>query len=719
MAFVVSQGQLADLSRQNVDIRTSLAVTSDYTAAYSKIWESHGSVQTVVNFLGRNIASLGLHLFERVGDTDRKRVTDHPLARLISTPHPRVTRYSFFDTLVRDVAIFERYLAVKIKRDDGTAGGLVRIPPTMFSPVGGDWMFPEAFEVKGSKGKKIIPAEDAFHILGYSPTGNIGGVSPIESLRSVLAEEYEAARQRAQAFRNGARVNGYLERPKDAPDWSTTARERFRSGWRGQYGSTGSDAYGTPILEDGMKFVPATQTSRDLQYIESRKLTREEVASAYFIPPPMIGLLDHATFSNIKEQHKHLYQDTLGPWLQRIQQELMLQLFPEFPNTDNLYLEFNLEEKMRGSFEDQADQLQSATGAPYLTRNEARAILNRPSIEGGDDLIVPLNVSIGTPEALDGVVVDPNAEPVAATVQGGFTVDDITKLVAAVSALIRSGYSPAAALEAVGLDPIEHLGLLPVTVQRPQEPENPDQEIEDALKTALAVHRKVRRRASGATEYEIKAPDEIPADHQKAMAEVFSKFFARQRKAVLSAAGAKADGWWDGERWDRELAADILAASLGVSKAAALTALDGMGVDPSEYSTERTKAFLKKVAQRIAGQVNAATESALTDAVDGDDPEGMAHVFDVAEESRAEKSGMTAAATFVGFGMVEAARQTRPAAMKRWQVNSGNPRSSHVAVDGEEVPIEDDFSNGLKWPGSFSGDPEDVANCQCSVIIIT
>lgn len=641
MAFVVSQGQLADLSRQVVDARTSIAVTSDYSADYSKIWESHGSVQTVINFLGRNIASLGIHLFERLGDTDRARVTDHPVARLLSRPHPRVTRYTYFDALVRDVGIFERHLSVKVKLQDGTTGGLIRIAPTMFTPIGGDWMFPEAFEVRGSKGKKIIPAEDTFHILGYSPRGDIGGVSPIESLRAVLAEEYEAARQRAQAFRNGARVNGYLERPKDAPDWSPVARERFRSGWRGQYGSTGSDAYGTPILEDGMKFVSATQTSRDLQYIESRKLTREEVASAYFIPPPMIGLLDNATFSNIKEQHKHLYQDTLGPWLQRIQQELMLQLFPEFPGTDKLYLEFNLEEKMRGSFEDQAAQLQTAVGGPYLSRNEARAILNRPRIEGGDDLIVPLNVITGG-----------QASPTDSGIQN------------------------------ISAAPVRSLKATP-------------------------------------TEYEIKAPTEIPADHQKAMAKVFSEFFARQRRVVLSAAGAKSPDWWNAERWDRELAGDILAVSLGVSKAAALTALAGMGVDPSEYSTERTKAFLKKVAQRIAGQVNTATESALSDAMDGDDPDGMAHVFDVAEESRAEKSGMTAAATFVGFGMVEAARQAKPTAMKRWQVNSGNPRSSHVAVDGEEVPIEDDFSNGLKWPGSFSGDPDEVANCQCSVIITT
>lgn len=36
--------------------------------------------------------------------------------------------------------------------------------------------------------------------------------------------------------------------------------------------------------------------------------------------------------------------------------------------------------------------------------------------------------------------------------------------------LIRSGFEPEAALESVGLDPIKHLGLLPVTVRSDGEP---------------------------------------------------------------------------------------------------------------------------------------------------------------------------------------------------------------------------------------------------------
>lgn len=644
MAAIVSQGQLVGLSRGQFNGSSSVAITLDYTATYAKIWRCHGSVRTVVDFLGRNIASLGLHLFERVDDADRRRVTDHPLIRMLDEPNPWTTHYTFFDSMVRDLGIYERFLAIKVKAGDRTA--LVRIPPTMYSVKGENWLYAELFEVTGSKGKVTYTRDQVIYIDGYSPDGLLGGVSPIESLREILAEEFEAARMRAQTFRNGARTSGYLERPVGAPAWSDKARDRFRAGWRSQYNGGGTEAGGTPILEDGMKYVAASQTAKDLQYIESRKLTREEVASAYFIPPPMVGLLDKATFSNIKEQHKNLYQDTLGPWLQRLVQEVTLQLFPDYGDMSGFYLEFNLEEKMRGSFEEQAVQLQASVGGPWMTRNEARAMRNLYAIEGGDELITPLNVVTGA-----------QASPADSGSQN---------------------------------------------------------ETGKAMTTMPSIRKK-------SNEYEIKAPtaEEIPEEHSDALADVFSSFFKQQRAVVLAAHREKSPDWWDESAWDDQLEEDLLEQSLSVTGAVAAAALKEMGLDPDDYSVEQTRAFLKKVSRRISEQVNATTLAALLAAFDEGGTEAAEHVFDVAEESRSSQAGMTAAANFVGFAMVEASRQTRPKATKRWQVNSSNPRASHIAMDGEEQPIDEDFSNGMKWPGSFSGDVDDVAGCQCSVVIIT
>lgn len=417
MAFGVSEGTVRGLSRPIVMTADRVRLADDYTADYAAIWRTQGAVRTVVDFLGRNIASLGLHQFRRVSDTDRERLTGAGLVRLLNKPNPATTRYRMFDALVRDLGIYDRAYWLKMQ---GAAGlNLLRLPPSMVKPVGESWMWPEAFEFTGSKSKKTFPADQVVHFRGYAPDGDLAGTSPIESLRRALSEEYEAGRMREQTLRNGARTSGYLERPAAAPPWSDTARDRFRQSWRSQYTGGGPEAGGTPVLEDGMKFVPASQTAEQLQYIESRKLTREEVAAAYFIPPPMVGILDHATFSNVREQHKHLYQDTLGPWLSQITEELELQLAGEFADSDGTYLEFNLAEKLRGSFEEQAAQLQASVGGPWMTRNEARARENLPAVEGGDDLITPLNVITGgqaSPQdsAPDGALAGPDRRTKAA-----------------------------------------------------------------------------------------------------------------------------------------------------------------------------------------------------------------------------------------------------------------------------------------------------------------
>jgi HK97 family phage portal protein len=623
---------------------SALINPSSLTAA--QMWDSQPHFRTVVTFLARNIAQLGLHTFERVGQTDRRRIRDNVLAQSIEDVDGHMTTFELIFALVGDLALYDRAYWWAAPTTDLPSGWMLRrLPPTWVEPV-----MENVWEVKEYKAyikegaPEVIPAENILAFPGYHP-GRMHGSSPtVDALRQTLQEQVEAAAYRSQVWKRGGRVSTVIERPKDAPAWSDAAREAFREDWYSKYTGNGSRAGGTPILEGGMTLKRIDFSAQEQQYVEAAKLSLTTVASAFHVNPTMIGQNDGANYSNVREFRKMLYGDTLGPLVAQIEGRINRFLIPRMGlDRSRFYVEFNIEEKLQGNFEEQGAILQTATGGPWMTRNEARAMRNMPALEGGDDLIVPLNV-----------------------VQGG---------------------------QASPTDS----GSQNLSSQR---------------------YQMVKARVKG-SEYEIKAPEEVPEDHQKAMADVFAKFFARQRRVVLSAMGAKSPEWWDQGRWDEELAEDILDASLKVSREAAIAVLAAMGVDPDRYSVDRTRKFLAKVAERIAGQVNGTTFEALQAALEDDSTESVAHVFDVAESSRAEQSGMTAAATYVGFGMVEAARQTKPTATKRWQVNSGNPRSSHAAVNGEEVPIDDDFSNGMKWPGSFNGDVDEVANCQCSVVIIT
>lgn len=412
MAFVATSGSVRELSGRLYPTIQQRVVLGGFAQDYLQIWRTQGALRSTVTFLARNVAQLGLPVFRRNGDTERERLYDHPLAKLIRQPNPWTTRYRFLNTLMHDVSIFDRSYWLKSK----TAGqlSLIRLDPVATYPMGGLGFYPEFFEFRGLRATKQYPADQVFFLRGYAGgTADTGGVSPIESLRDVLEESYYSAQSRSQTMRNGARISGYLKRPPEAV-WSDTAKTTFKEDWQAQYSGNGPAAGGTPILEDGMDFVPAAMTPKDLQYVESRKLTREEVAAAYFIPPPMLGLLENATFSNIVEQHQMLYSDTLGPTLSDIQDEIVLQLVPDLPDADNVYAEFNLAEKLKGNFEQRQAAIQVSTGAPWLARNEARALDNYPPIDDPafDVPVQPLNTT--QPGDPNPVPAEPAPPPAAA-----------------------------------------------------------------------------------------------------------------------------------------------------------------------------------------------------------------------------------------------------------------------------------------------------------------
>jgi HK97 family phage portal protein len=345
-----------------------------WSRAYAMIYATQPAVRTCVDFLARNIAQLGLQVFRRISDTDRVRLTDHPLADWIEHPNPYTTRYRLIESLVGDLAIYFNAYLLKMRLENGRIG-LVRLPAGEMCVEGG--LLPEQF-VWTVDGQRIpFATSEIIYFNGYNPLNALEGLSPLETLRKTLSNDAAATDHRERYWLNASRMEGVVERPLAAPKWEAPQKQMFVEQWRARF--TGPQSTGqVALLDQGMQFKPISWSAKDSEYTDARKLTREEVAAEYHIPLPMVGILDHATFSNIREQHKQLYADTLGPWLEMLQAGFELQLVPEVRDAKDIYLEFNIAAKLAGSFEEQANAIRLLVGRPVMTPNEARGRLNLP-----------------------------------------------------------------------------------------------------------------------------------------------------------------------------------------------------------------------------------------------------------------------------------------------------------------------------------------------------
>jgi HK97 family phage portal protein len=361
-----------------------------FCPSYGWTYATQPNVRTCVDFLARNVAQLGIHWFRRVSDTDRIHLVDHACARWLAQPNPQTTTYRLIDALMSDLGIYFNAFWLKVRYTDTNgrdAIGLVRIPPSEMRVEGA--LLPSNYCWQSGTGPRDFAPSEVIHFAGYNPLDGRVGLSPLDTLQRVLAEEAAAGEYRQQFWANAGRMEGIIERPASTAKWTPPQREAFRQQWQA-YAGSGAKAGQTAVLEDGMSYKPIGFSAKDAEYLAGRKLTREECASAYMIPLPLVGILEHATFSNVKEQHKHLYQDTLGPWIEMIQQELERQLLPEAEDVENVYVEFNINAKLAGTLEERAQSIQLSTGRPWRTVNEARALENLPRIDDPElDTVAP------------------------------------------------------------------------------------------------------------------------------------------------------------------------------------------------------------------------------------------------------------------------------------------------------------------------------------------
>lgn len=178
------------------------------------------------------------------------------------------------------------------------------------------------------------------------------------------------------------------------------------------------------------------------------------------------------------------------------------------------------------------------------------------------------------------------------------------------------------------------------------------------------------------------------------------------------------------EKRFRDVGKELIKTAVFVNGLRVMEELPGVGVSFS-VDNPRVKAWIKDKVFKFAYEVNETTErqlrKALVDAINAggaikEIQSEVKRIFGYAEGYRNERIARTETIGATNYGAYEAIKQSGLVARKEWIATlDERTRDSHADIDGELAELDDQFSNGLKYPGDPDGEPSEFINCRCTI----
>jgi HK97 family phage portal protein len=260
-------------------------------------------------------------------------------------------------------------------------------PPTLF------WRYSDGQgNIREFKQSEIWHVS-ALNLEGFGLEGSSIIMLAKEAISLLIASEETAGR----TFSNGLGMGGFLTSvsPDTAPDeiQAQNTVDRLRKDF------SGSQNAGKFSYIPNMKFEKMAWNAKDSQLLESRKWDAQEIIRVLGGAPLLVKLglgEQNSTYASSTAFLDEYFNTDLLPYTTAIEQSITRDLIPK-KQWASLYAKHDADVILRGSPKERAETNQVLINSYQLTPNEARAIEDRDSIDGGDFLTGPANGAIFDP----------------------------------------------------------------------------------------------------------------------------------------------------------------------------------------------------------------------------------------------------------------------------------------------------------------------------------
>lgn len=350
------------------------------------------TVFACIRILSEAVAKLPIKIYQ---DADGiKKATDHYLYTILKTrPNPYMSSFNFFNCLETQRNIHgNSYASIEFDKK-GRVKALWPIDSEkveiwvddkgLFKSSNKLWYI---VNLPNGKQTKLKP-DEILHFKGFSLDG-ITGITPLTYLKTLIENGRASQEYINKFFQNGMQVKGIVHYVGDLnPEAEKVFRDRFE-----QMSSGLKNAHRISLLPLGYQFQPISLSMADAQFLENTELTIRQIAAAFGIKMHQLNDLERSTYSNITEQQKQFYIDTLMAILTMYEQEITYKLFLTDELEKGYYCKFNVDAIIRADIKTRYEAYRTGIQGGFLTPNEVRALEEMEAAEGGDTLLVNGNM---------------------------------------------------------------------------------------------------------------------------------------------------------------------------------------------------------------------------------------------------------------------------------------------------------------------------------------
>lgn len=365
----------------NPRTQAGVIITDDTALTVAAVW-------ACIRYLSQTVAGLPWEVY-RPDPRGATKAPRHPVNWIISKRAcPDYSSFQFRETLMNWALRWGNGYAEITRDAGGRVTGLYPLHPERVT-VRRDRITDEIYyDVDGGGGSSSsghrLEAHQVFHLRGFGDAGPVG-LNVMQYAAESIGQAKAAQLFGAAFFGSGANPSGIVTMKKPlTEDGLKELESRFRSLFKGPKNSNK-----TMFIDNEMEYKTISSTPEQSQFNETSMYMVEEICRWFGVPPHKVQHLLRATFSNIEHQSIEVVTDTVGPWVQRFEDEANYKLLGQ--TRDGFYTDFNMTSLLRG---DTAARLAYYRGLREIGVFSANDILERENLpllsagEGGDKRVM-------------------------------------------------------------------------------------------------------------------------------------------------------------------------------------------------------------------------------------------------------------------------------------------------------------------------------------------